>query len=56
MSRSSYTSSQKNKYRITLEIETLSDFNPHQINWRSLFKLEPNEKVKSYIEDFNVIA
>jgi predicted component of type VI protein secretion system len=51
---SSYLSVQKNRYRITLEIESLEDFNPHQIDWKKLFKLEPNEKVKSYVEDLNV--
>lgn len=53
MSRS-YLAAQKNKYRITLEIEALDDFNPHQIDWDKLFKLEPNEKVKAYVEDLSV--
>ena len=51
---SSYALTQKNKYRITLEIEALNDFNPHQINWEKLFKLQDNEYVKSYVEDLSV--
>jgi hypothetical protein len=49
----SRTAPVKNKYRITIEIETQDDFNPHQINWKKLFKLSPKEKVKTYVEDFN---
>ena len=53
MSRS-YLAAQKNKYRITIEIEALDDFNPHQIDWDKLFELKPNEKVKAYVEDLSV--
>ena len=49
----SYAKSHKNKYRITLEIEAQEDFNPHQIDWKKLFELKSNERVKSYVEDFN---
>lgn len=45
---------QKNKYRITLELNVNEDFNPHQINWNKLFELESNEHIKSYVEDLNV--
>lgn len=48
-----YHQSQKSKYRITLEIEALSDFDPHQINWEKLFKLEGNESCDAYIEDLS---
>ena len=44
---------QKSKYRITLEIEALDDFNPHQINWEKLFQLDGNESVDCYIEDLS---
>ena len=49
----SYTQAQKQRYRITLNMEVLSDFNPHQIDWEELFKLEGNERVETYIEDLN---
>ena len=45
---------QKNKYRITLELNVNEDFNPHQIDWNKLFDLEDNEYAKSYVEDLNV--
>ena len=50
-----YQSAQKQRYRITLELETLEDFDPHQIDWESLFELEGSERViDSYVEDLSV--
>lgn len=49
----SYSQAQKQRYRITLDLEVLGDFNPHQIKWEEIFKLEGNERVDSYIEDLN---
>jgi hypothetical protein len=43
----------RNKYRITIEIDACDDFNPFQINWRKLFGLSENERVKTYVEDLN---
>ena len=43
----------KSKYRITLEIDALDDFNPHQIDFRKVLQLEDNESVESVIEDLN---
>ena len=48
-----YHQAQKSKYRITLEIDALGDFNPHQINWEELFDLQGDETVESYIEDLS---
>ena len=48
-----YHQAQKSKYRITLEIDALSDFNPHQINWEELFDLQGNESCEAYIEDLS---
>lgn len=48
-----YQQAQKQRYRITLELEVLNDFEPHQINWQKLFKLEPAERVKAYVEDLD---
>ena len=48
-----YHPAQKTKYRITLEIEALQDFDPHQIDWEKLFKLEGNESCDAYIEDLS---
>ena len=35
-----YSQATKSKYRITLELETLSDFNPHDISWEKVFELQ----------------
>ena len=47
-----YSQAQKQRYRITLELETMEDFDPHQISWEDLFQLEGTERViDSYVED-----
>ena len=43
----------KTKYRITLELDVLDDFNPQHINWDKVLQLEDNESVESYIEDMS---
>jgi len=50
----SYSVAQKSKYRITLELDVMEDFNPHQIRWEDLFELEGNESVNAYVEDLQV--
>ena len=46
---------QKQRYRITLDLEVMGDFDPHQIDWENLFELEGNEQViDSYVEDLSV--
>ena len=42
------------KYRITLDITVQDEFNPHQIDWRKVLQLEPNEHVESYTEDIEL--
>ena len=49
----SYKYGQKSKYRITLELDVLDDFNPHDINWNKVFELQDNERCKSIIEDMS---
>ena len=45
---------QKQRYRITLDLEVMEDFNPHNLDWESLFELEGNEQViDSYVEDLS---
>ena len=48
-----YSQGVKSKYRITLELETLSDFNPYDISWDKVFQLEDNESCESVIEDLS---
>tara|TARA_Y100000991_G_C21685238_1_gene226993 strand:- start:165 stop:341 length:177 start_codon:yes stop_codon:yes gene_type:complete len=46
---------QKQRYRITLDLEVMDDFDPHQILWEDLFELEGSERViDSYVEDLSV--
>ena len=48
-----YHQAQKQRYRITLELNVLADFDPHQIDWEKLFKLEPSGKCEAYVEDLD---
>ena len=46
--------STQKQYRITLNMSVLSDFNPHQINYEKLFKLDEDcEALSVIIEDLN---
>ena len=45
---------QKSKYRITLELDVLDDFNPRQIDWRKVLQIEENESIDCYIEDVDL--
>tara|TARA_Y100001951_G_scaffold100438_1_gene103851 strand:- start:1057 stop:1233 length:177 start_codon:yes stop_codon:yes gene_type:complete len=40
-----------NKYRITLELDVLDDFNPRQINWEKVLDIGADESVVSYTEE-----
>ena len=53
MPLSIYNSTQ-NKYRITLDLQVDSDFNPRNINWDKVFDLGGNETVESYIEELDL--
>ena len=49
-----YSQAQKQRYRITLDIEVMEDFDTHQISWEDLFELEGSERViDSYVEDLS---
>mgnify|MGYP003315275552 CR=1 FL=1 len=41
------------KYRITLELDVVDDFNPRQIDWDKMFELQEDESVECYIEELN---
>lgn len=49
----SYLSGQKTKYRITLELSVLDDFNPHQIDWEKALDLQPAETISTYVENLS---
>ena len=48
-----YSQATKSKYRITLDIDVLSDFNPQHIDWAKVLQLQDNETVESYTEDMS---
>jgi len=50
---SAYTLAQKSRYRITLDIEAFSDFDPHNIDWTKLFDLQSSENCDAYIENLS---
>ena len=43
-----------NKYRITLELDVLDDFNPRQINWEKVLDIGLDESVVSYTEELDI--
>ena len=49
----SYQIAQKQRVRITLDLNVLSDFNARDIDFEKLFNLEPTESVEVYIEEFD---
>ena len=44
-----------NKYRITLELDVLDDFNPRQINWEKVLDIGEDEHVESYTEELDIV-
>ena len=49
------TYSTLNKYRITLELDVLDDFNPRQINWEKQLDIGADEHVESYTEELDIV-
>jgi len=48
-----YHQAQKQRVRITLDLNVLSDFNAREIDFEKLFQLEPSESVDVYVEEFD---
>ena len=48
-----YSIAQTTRYRITLDIEALQDFDPSNIDWEKLFELQGNEKCQAYVENLS---
>ena len=48
-----FQTAQKQRYRVTLDLSVFGDFDPHQIDWEKLFKLEPAENCAAYVEDLS---
>lgn len=45
---------QKARYRITLELDVMEDFSPHNIDWEKVLDIQGSESVESYVEDLSV--
>ena len=50
----SYYNPTLNKYRITLELDVLDDFNPRQINWEKVLDIGADEAGVSYTEELDI--
>jgi len=48
-----YLTAQKMRYRVTLDLDVLGDFNPHQIDWNKVLDLQGAESCESYVEDLS---
>ena len=46
----SYYNRTLTKYRITLEVDVLDDFNPHAINWAKVLDIGADEGIDVYTE------
>lgn len=51
-----YDQARNHRYRVTLELDVLGDFEPNNINWEKLFKLDSTEKCKSYVECLDFVS
>ena len=49
----SFSYAQKTKYRITLELDVLDDFQPHNIDWEKVLDVQGTENVTAYVEDLS---
>ena len=49
----SFQYAQKTRYRITLELDVLNDFQPHNIDWEKLLDVQGTETVSAYVEDLS---
>ena len=49
----SFQYAQKTKYRITLELDVLNDFQPHNIDWEKVLDVQGAESVTAYVEDLS---
>ena len=49
-----FLQTQRQKFRITLSLEVMGDFDPKNIDWEKMLQLEGNEKCDAYVEDLSV--
>ncbi len=44
---------QKQRFRVTLELDVFEDFDPNQIDWEKVLDVQGNESVSAYVEDLS---
>jgi len=44
---------QRQKFRITLELDVMDDFIPQNIDWEKLLEIQGSESVTTYVEDLS---
>ena len=44
---------QKQRFRVTLELDVFEDFDPNQIDWEKVLDVQCNESVSAYVEDLS---
>ena len=44
---------QKQRFRVTLELDVFEDFDPNQIDWEKVLDVLGNDSVSAYIEDLS---
>jgi len=49
----SYTSIQKRRVRVTLDIECYDDLNLEDLDWKEILELEGDEEVHSSVKEFD---
>jgi hypothetical protein len=45
---------QRQKFRITLELDVMDDFIPQNIDWEKVLEIQSGETVDAYVEDLSV--
>lgn len=50
----SLTYPQKQKIRVTLELDVFDDFDPHNIQWDKLLDIQGSESVSAYVETLSL--
>lgn len=50
----SLTYAQKQKVRVTLELDVYDDFDAHNIQWEKVLDIQGNESVSAYVETLSL--
>ena len=45
---------QKQKVRVTLELDVFEDFDAHQVDWERILDIQGNESVSAYVETLSL--